>query len=70
MCLICQDLFSVLNTADTPDELTEICQLFCTLKFQIPSIPALKNLGSLGIEELEAEINTEIWFLGEQLLSV
>lgn len=43
MCLICQDLLGVLNTADTPDELTEICQLFCTLKFQIPNVPALEN---------------------------
>lgn len=51
MCLICQDLFGVLNTADTPDELTEICQLFCTLKFQIPNVPALENqiFGNRGV---------------------
>lgn len=68
MCLTCQDLFGVLNTTDTPDELIEICQLFCTLKFQISSVSALENLRSLGIEELKAEINMEAQHSVEELL--
>lgn len=69
MSLTCQDLFGVLNTADTPDELIEICQLFCALKFQISNVSALENLKSLGTEELESEMKMEIGFLMEELLS-
>lgn len=69
MCLTCQDLFGVLNIADTPDELIEICQLFCTLKFQISSVSALENLKSLGIEELEPEIKMDAPCFMEKLLN-
>lgn len=69
MSLTRQDLFDVLSTTNTPDQLIKEFQLFSVLKFQIPKVSALENLRSLGVEELEAEMKMEIGFLMEKLLN-